>query len=44
MVPEGQDKVVMRRLARPFAPGEDRLAGLETSPAPITGAPVLKVV
>lgn len=43
MVPEGKDKVVMKKLARPFAPGEDRLAGLETLPGEVTGAPVLKV-
>lgn len=42
MVPEGADRTVMRRLARPFAPDEDRLAGLETAPAPLTGAALLK--
>ncbi len=43
MVPEGKDKMIMRRLARPFKPGEDRLEGLETTPAPLTGAAILKV-
>ncbi len=31
------------RLARPFAPGEDRLAGLTTKPSKNEGIPVLEV-
>ena len=43
-VPEGgADRLVMKRLARTFQPGEDRLAGLETVEGELTGAPVLKV-
>lgn len=41
-VAEGKEKVVMRRLARPFAPGEDRLAGLATRPSKNEGIPVLE--
>ena len=42
-VPEGgADRLVMKRLARSFLPGEDRLAGLETIEGEVTGAPVLK--
>ena len=43
-VPEGGgDRLVMKKLARSFQPGEDRLAGLETIEGKLTGAPVLKV-
>ena len=43
-VPEGgADRLVMKKLARSFQPGEDRLAGLETVEGKLTGAPVLKV-
>jgi len=42
MVPEGGERRVMRQLARPFAPGEDRLAGLEFSKGEFSGAPLLK--
>jgi len=42
-VPEKQERMIMRSLARSFAPGDDRLAGLETIPGEITGAPVLKL-
>ncbi|KAG2453394.1 hypothetical protein HYH02_001618 [Chlamydomonas schloesseri] len=42
MVAEGRDKKVMKALTRPFGPGEDRLADLETEPSPTLGAPVLK--
>lgn len=43
MVPEGADKKVMKALARKFQPDEDRLAGLDTEPAPLTGAAIIKV-
>ncbi len=43
MVPEGQDRVVMKSLARSFAPDEDRLASLDITEGPLTGAAVLKV-
>lgn len=44
MIPEGgPDKLVMRKLARPFLPGEDRLEGLETIPGELSEAPILKV-
>ncbi|GLC37163.1 hypothetical protein PLESTB_000986800 [Pleodorina starrii] len=42
MVGEGREKPVMKALTRPFSPGEDRLAGLETIPSPQLGAPILK--
>ena len=43
-VPEGgADRLIMKRLARSFQPGEDRLSGLETVPGELTGAPILKV-
>lgn len=43
-LPEGgPDRLVMKRLARSFQPGEDRLAGLETIEGELTGAPILKV-
>ncbi|MEW5312660.1 MAG: hypothetical protein WDW38_004276 [Sanguina aurantia] len=37
MIPEGRDRGVMKRLARTFAPGEDRLAGLDLLPESETG-------
>lgn len=42
MVAEGRDRGVMKRLARPFGPGEDRLAGIETVPSDMLALPVLK--
>jgi flavin reductase (DIM6/NTAB) family NADH-FMN oxidoreductase RutF len=43
-IPEGgADRLVMKKLARSFQPGEDRLAGLETIEGEVTGAPILKV-
>ncbi|KXZ51271.1 hypothetical protein GPECTOR_13g758 [Gonium pectorale] len=42
MLAEGRDKPVMKRLSRPFSPGEDRLAGIETTPSPTLGAPVIQ--
>lgn len=42
-VPEGTEKTIMRQLARPFAPGEDRLAGLEVVAGELSDAPLLKV-
>ncbi|GFR44040.1 hypothetical protein Agub_g5200 [Astrephomene gubernaculifera] len=41
LVSEGRQREVMRRLSGPFAPGADRLAGLDTFPSPSVGAPVL---
>ncbi len=43
LIPEGKERDILRRLARPFAPDEDRLAGLDTDNAPLTGAAILKV-
>ncbi|EFJ51611.1 hypothetical protein VOLCADRAFT_57212, partial [Volvox carteri f. nagariensis] len=40
-VAEGREKPIMKALTRPFSPGEDRLAGLETTPSPQLGVPVL---
>lgn len=42
MVAEGRDRPVMKRLTKPFSPGEDRLAGLDTISSPTLGFPVLK--
>ncbi|KAG2496624.1 hypothetical protein HYH03_005445 [Edaphochlamys debaryana] len=42
MLAEGREKAAMKRLSRPFGPGEDRLAGLDTVPSPGLGFPVLK--
>ncbi len=43
LIPEGRERTILRRLARPFAPDEDRLAGIDTDNAPLTGAAILKV-
>ncbi|GIL62757.1 hypothetical protein Vafri_16932 [Volvox africanus] len=42
MVAEGRERPVMKALSRPFSPGEDRLADLETVPSPHLGVPLLK--
>lgn len=42
IVPEGLERPVMRALARPFAPGDERLAALDTTASPNTGCPLLK--
>jgi len=42
LLAEGRERTVVRALARPFAPGVDRLAGLDTRPSDgPSGAPVL---
>ncbi|GLI66193.1 hypothetical protein VaNZ11_009958 [Volvox africanus] len=42
MVAEGRERPIMKALSRPFSPGEDRLAGLDTVPSPHLGVPLLK--
>jgi flavin reductase (DIM6/NTAB) family NADH-FMN oxidoreductase RutF len=41
MVPEAQEKAIMKAMTKPFAPGTDRLAAVQHHDSEVSGCPVL---
>lgn len=41
LIPEGEDKVLVKALSKPFTPLQDRLAGIPTKVSEVTGAAIV---